>query len=119
MQRNIVYICLAAGLSIGAVGAARAEPVALSADQAGVNVNAAVDGSSPLTAGSIVKDGAGATVGRIERVIDVPGGADRVVLRIGSELLSVPASSVDASGKFATTAQSKAQLRALSRAAGG
>ena len=99
--------------------AALADAEAPSADEAGVNANAAVDGSSPLTAGSIVKDARGATVGRIERVVDVPDGADRVVLRIGRDLVSAPADHFAVTDGAVTTSHSKAELRAMARAAGG
>ncbi|MFC3076541.1 hypothetical protein ACFODL_00420 [Phenylobacterium terrae] len=118
MRTRLVFICLAAALSAGAAADASAQ-AAPSADQAGVNANAAVDGSSPLTAGSVVKDARGATVGRIERVVDVPDGADRVVLRIGRDLVSAPATSFTVTDGAVTAAHTKAELRAMARAAGG
>lgn len=119
MRNRLVFICLAAALSAGAAADASAQQAAQSADQAGVNANAAVDGSSPLTAGSVVKDSRGATVGRIERVVDLPEGADRVVLRIGRDLVSAPASGFTVSNGAVTSTQTKAELRAMARAAGG
>lgn len=116
MRTRLVFICLAAG---ALAGPALADAEAPSADEAGVNANAAVDGSSPLTAGSIVRDARGAAVGRIERVVDVPHGADRVVLRIGRDLVSAPASSFTMTGGAVTTPHSKAELKAMARAAGG
>ncbi|HEX2561847.1 hypothetical protein [Phenylobacterium sp.] len=119
MRLRLVFICIAAAVSAGAAADARAQASAASADQAGVNANAAVDGSSPLTAGSIVKDARGATVGRIERVVDVPAGADRVVLRIGRDLVSAPATSFTVTDGAVTATRTKAELRAMARAAGG
>lgn len=119
MRTRLVFICLAAGLSAGAAAEARAQAAVPAASQVAVNANAAVDGSSPLTAGSIVKDARGATVGRIERVVDLPDGADRVVLRIGRDLVSAPADSFTVSDGAVTTSRSKAELRAMARAAGG
>jgi hypothetical protein len=118
MRTRLVFICLAAALSAGAAADARAQAEAPSAELAGVNANAAVDGSSPLTAGSIVKDARGATVGRIERVVDVPDGADRVVLRIGGDLVSAPASSFAVTDGAVTTPHTKAELREMARTAG-
>lgn len=119
MRLRLVFICIAAGAFAGAAAESRAQPASPSADRAGVNANAAVDGSSPLTAGSLVKDARGATVGKIERVVDVPDGVDRVVLRIGSELVSVPAALFDPSGQFVTTSRSRSELRAMARVSGG
>lgn len=118
MYRMLIYVCAGALLAVGS-GVKAGPDDAAAANQAAVNVNAAVDGSSPLTAGSIVKDAKGATVGKIERVVGLNGGGDRVVLRIGSDLVSIPAERFNANGKFVTTTATKAELRALARAAGG
>lgn len=120
MRTRLVFICLTAAVSTAAADAqAQVAASAPTADQAGVNANAAVDGSSPLTAGSIVRDASGAAVGRIERVVDVPQGADRVVLRIGRDLVSASASSFTINAGAVTTPHSKAELKAMARAAGG
>ncbi len=118
MYRMLIFVCAGALLAVGS-GAKAGPEGAAAATEAAVNVNAAVDGSSPLTAGSIFKDSKGATVGKIERVVGLNGGGDRVVLRIGSDLISLPATSFNANGKFVTTTSTKAELRAMARAAGG
>ncbi|MET0294036.1 MAG: hypothetical protein ABW042_03395 [Phenylobacterium sp.] len=115
MYRTLIFIC--AATTLGLASASRAGEAAPSVELAAVNANAAVDGSSPLTAGSVVKDGHGATVGSIERVVSRAEG-DRVVLRIGKDVLSLPVTSFDTSGDAVVTGHSKGELKAMARAAG-
>jgi hypothetical protein len=65
-----------------------------------------------FAASTIVKDSTGATVGRVVRSTTAADGTAQVVLRIGDDEVTVPASSLSMTGRFATTTASKADLEA-------
>lgn len=73
--------------------------------------------AAPIAVGSMVRDAKGATLGKVERVFADADGRQRVVLRMGRELASVPASTLTQAGKGFTSTQTKAELRAEARGA--
>ena len=101
--------------------AATAEPPATQADPSArsTGYNARTSGSASagastdvaglLKAGTMVKDSSGATVGKIS---GVSSNSSSVTIKVGSKMLTVPASSLSANGKMLVAQQSKADLLA-------
>jgi len=83
----------------------------LSATRSGADVNA----TTGWAIGTTVKDSRGATVGRVLRTVTAADGTARVVVQMGADTFTVPSTALTLNGRYATSAMTKAQLRAMAR----
>ena len=70
-----------------------------------------------FSADTVLRDSRGATVGRILRTVTLADGTTRVVVDMGGDIVSLPTTSLTMDGRFANSTLSKAEIRAMARAA--
>jgi hypothetical protein len=89
-----------------------------SAASAASNTSATTSGvSGLLKTGVTVKDSSGATVGKVSQVVnDSSGQPSGVVVKIGGQPVTLPASSLSANGEYLVAQQTRSQLRSQAQA---
>ena len=98
-------LALAAGFAVQAQ-----EPASKPADPPDASASAAAP--AKLKTGMMVKDSAGATVGKIASVGDASDASAKVALEVDGKTVDVPASTLSIKGGSAVSTQTKAEIKA-------